>query len=220
MKIKYLFLLVLLVCTSIKTTAQSISAENVDYEMLKSPKTLIEESQRTLKVTVTSPYNLTSEDVISRSKIEFQESLKNFETVVLKSEKEFQQKLKDYDVDVVKAKEKFELESAEFKKLSLFERLAMTDQGKNPRLYSPVRPNYYKPSQPTYVDPNLNDYIILNNSVLATQINIDGFSHDGSFLEVVLDIQKLNFQDNAGQTFANQVNSFCKWCGKNKHSFF
>ena len=43
------------------------------------------------------------------------------------------QKLKDYDQEVIKAKEKFELESAEFKKLSLLERMSMTDQGKNPR---------------------------------------------------------------------------------------
>ncbi len=204
MKFKYLFLSLLLVFTSIQTNAQSVSAERVDYEMLKAPKILIDEAQRTFKVTVTSPYNLTSDDVISQSKSEFQETLKNYDKVVLKSEKDFEQKLKDYDADVAKAKEKFELESAEFKKLSMIERLSMTEQGKNPRLVTPTRPEYYKPSKPTYVEPNLNDYIILNNSVLSTQINIDGFSREGSFVEVVLDIQKLNFQDNAGQTFANQ----------------
>ena len=204
MKSNYLFLSLMFVFLSINIKAQSISNERVDFEMLKSPKILVDENQRTFKVTVTSPYNLTSDDVISQHKMEFQESLRNYDKVVLKSEKEFEQKLKDYDIDVLKAKEKFELESTEFKKLSLLERLAMTEQGKNPKLVTPAKPMYYKPSKPTYVEPNLNEYIILNNNVLSTLFNIDGFSREGSFVEVLIDIQKLNFQDNAGQTFANQ----------------
>lgn len=200
-RIKYLLFLIL---TVINVTAQNISSEIIEYELLKSPKIYIEEPQRTLKVTVTSPYNLTSQDVIEQSKVNFQNDLKNYDKVVKNSELEYQQKLKDHDNDVIKAKEKFELESAEFKKLSMLERLSMTEQGKNPKLVTPSRPEYYKPTKPIYYEPNLNDYIILNNSILSTQITIDGFSREGSYVEVLLDIQKLNFQDNAGQTYANQ----------------
>jgi hypothetical protein len=86
----------------------------------------------------------------------------------------------------------------------MLERLSMTEQGKNPRLVTPTKPVYYKPQQPVYREPNLNDYIIVDNNVLASQILISGFSREGNYVDVNLDIQKLNFQDNAGQTFANQ----------------
>lgn len=184
--------------------AQSISSELIEFQMLKAPKTPIDAASRQLKVTVTSPYNLKAEDVIAQSKVDFQSALKNYDNVVAESVKEFQTKEKDYDSDVLKAKEKFAMESAEFKKLSMLERLTMTDQGKNPRLVNPSKPIYYKPQPPIYREPNLNDYIIVDNNVLASQVTIDGFTREGSYVTVSLDIQKLNFQDNAGQTYANQ----------------
>jgi len=183
---------------------QNISSENVDFLILKQPKESIDVANRTLKVTVTSPYNVTAEDVIAQSKADHQSALANYATVVTNSEKEFDQKLDDYDDEVVKAKEKFELESAEFKKLSMLERLTMTDQGKNPKLVNPTKPVYVKPSPPVYREPNLNDHIIVNNNVLASQINVEGFTKEGNYLDVAVDISEVYFQDNAGQTFANQ----------------
>ncbi|MEO0037677.1 MAG: hypothetical protein RIQ59_888 [Bacteroidota bacterium] len=197
-----LSLFVLIAVSSVN--AQSVSAEMVDFQMLKAPKFPIDAASRQFKVTVTSPYSLKTEDVISQSKVDFQNEVKNYNQTVADSEKDFKQKLADYDVEVAKAKEKFELESAEFKKLSLLERLSMTDQGKNPRLVNPSKPVYYKPQPPVYRDPNLNDYIIVDNNVLASQVAISGFTRDGGYIDINLDIQKLNFQDNAGQTFANQ----------------
>jgi hypothetical protein len=197
-----LSLFVLIAVSSVN--AQSVSAEMVDFQMLKAPKFPIDSASRQFKVTVTSPYSLKTEDVIAQSKVDFQNEVKNYNQTVADSEKDFKQKLADYDVEVAKAKEKFELESAEFKKLSLLERLSMTDQGKNPRLVNPSKPVYYKPQPPVYRDPNLNDYIIVDNNVLASQVAISGFTRDGGYVDINLDIQKLNFQDNAGQTFANQ----------------
>lgn len=184
--------------------SQSVSAEMVEFSVLKAPKTPIEAASRQFKVTVTSPYSLKTEDVIAQSKLDFQNELKNYDKTVADSEADFKQKEKDYDTDVAKAKEKFALESAEFKKLSLLERLTMTDQGKNPKLVNPSKPVYYKPQPPVYREPNLNDYIIVDNNVLSTQVKIDGFNRDGAYVDINLDIQKLKFQDNAGQTFANQ----------------
>jgi hypothetical protein len=184
--------------------AQSVSSELIEFQMLKAPKTPIDVASRQLKVNVTSPYNLKAEDVIAQSKVDHQNALKNYDNVVAESVKEFQTKEKDYDSDVLKAKEKFAMESAEFKKLSLLERLSMTDQGKNPKLVNPSKPVYYKPQPPIYREPNLNDYIIVDNNVLASQVSIDGFTREGNYVEVSLDVQKLNFQDNAGQTYANQ----------------
>ena len=197
------FLLILLF-VSFANQAQNISGENVEYQILKSPKTQIDVAHRQFKVTVTSPYNLTADDVIAQSKKDFDAELKNYDKVVANSEAEHQKKLNNYDAEVANAKAKFEMESAEFKKLSMLERLTMTEQGKNPKLVTPTKPEYYKPAKPEYRDPNLNDYIIVNNNVLATQININGFSREGNYVDVLLDIQKLKFQDNAGQTYANQ----------------
>jgi hypothetical protein len=196
--------LLLLLFLSVANYAQNISDESVEYQILKSPKIQTEQSNRKFKVTVTSPYNLTADDVIAQSKKDFEAELKNYDKVVANSEVEYQKKLSNFEADVANAKAKFELESAEFKKLSMLERLTMTEQGKNPKLVTLTKPQYYKPIKPEYRDPNLNDYIIVNNSVLATQVNINGFSRDGNYADVLLDIQKLNFQDNAGQTFANQ----------------
>ena len=184
--------------------AQNINSDMVEFQLLKQPKFLIEENSRKLKVVVTSPYNVKAEDIIKKSKENFQADLKNYDNVVLNSEKEYQKKLADHDGEVKKAKEQFELENTEFKKYSLLERLAMTDQKKNPVLVLPSKPVYYKPAPPVYADPNLNDFIIVDNDVLASKINIKGFTKDGSGVEVLVDIQQVNFQDNAGQTFANQ----------------
>jgi hypothetical protein len=80
----------------------------------------------------------------------------------------------------------------------------MTDQGKNPKLSSPSKPEYVKPTPPIYKEPNLNDYIIVDNNVLASQINIEGLRKGGNNFDILVDIQPAHFQDNSGQTFVNQ----------------
>jgi hypothetical protein len=199
---KHFFFLLLL---SINTAfGQSINSESVEFQLLKQPKFLIDENSRKLKVIVTSPYNVKTEDIVKKSKEDFYVEIKNYATIVSNSEKEYQIKLKEYDAEVVKAKAQFELENTEFKKFSLLERLAMTDQKKNPVLVIPTKPVYYKPAPPVYQDPNLNDYIIVDNNVLASKISISGFTKEDAGITVLVDIQQVNFQDNAGQTFANQ----------------
>lgn len=184
--------------------AQSISDELVEFEMLKNPKQPTEVSNRFYKVLVNSPYNVTAEDVINKAKKDHQTALAQYDGVVQKSEAEFQKKLKEHDAEVAKAKERFELESAEFKKLTMLERMAMTDQGKSPKLVVPATPMYYKPAPPVYQEPNLNNHVIVDNQVLASQILIDGFSKEGMYLDVQLTISAVQFQDNAGQSFVNQ----------------
>lgn len=202
MKLNYLIGFFLLsICAS---NAQNISAEWVAYQLLKEPKIIIDEVSRQYSVTVSSPYNLTSDQVYSQSKTEFQNELNNFDKLNANSEKEFQQKLADYDIDLAKANAKYKSESEEFKKFSLLERLALTDKGQNPKLVLPNRPIYVVPIKPVYHEPNLQNYVIIDNNVLASQINIDGFNKDGNYLTISLDIKKTNFQDNSGQTYANQ----------------
>jgi hypothetical protein len=202
MKIKLLSLLFVL--TSSAIYAQSISSEKIEVQSLKQPKNFIDPNSRQLKVTVASPYNLTADDVIRNSKNEHQKALDNYDNDVLNSQRQFQAKLKEFEADQAKAKEKYEFEMVQFKKLSIIERMTMTDQGKNPKLASENKPEYYKPLPPIYREPDLNDYIIVDNNVLASQININGFTKGNSYVDVLVDIKAVNFQDNAGQTYANQ----------------
>lgn len=202
MKLNYLIGFFLL--SLVASNAQNISAELVSYQLLREPKIIIDEASRQYSVRVSSPYNLTSDEVYAQSKTDFQNELNNFDKLNANSEKEFQQKLADYDADVAKANAKYKSESEEFKKLSLLERLTLTDKGQNPRLVLPNRPLYVALIKPVYQEPNLQNYVIIDNNVLASQINIDGFSKDGNYLTISLDIKKTNFQDNSGQTYANQ----------------
>ncbi|MCA5003610.1 hypothetical protein [Sphingobacterium bovistauri] len=187
--------------------AQSINTETVDYQILLSPKFKTEINDRSYKINLLSPYNLTKEQVIENSKKEFQYKLSNFDALVEKSKLEFNEKLKTYDDEVVLAKEKFEIENAAFKKLSLLERLALTEQNKNPKLRIPAKPEYFPPSKPVYSEPNLNNYLIIDNSVLESQIQISGFTKTSSFYDINIQIDKLNLIDNNNQTHGNQPTS-------------
>lgn len=204
MKLHSLFAALLFVTPFGVLHSQNVSSENVEYQILKEPKIVIDKNSRNYNVTVTSPYNLTTEEVYKQHKIDFENEVKNYDNVVADSKKEFQQKTIDYDSDVAKAKEKYRIESEEFKKLTLFERLAMTDKGLNPKLVMPNKPVYVLPEKPIYKEPNLTNHVIIDNNVLASQINISGFSKNGKYLTVLVDIKKITFQDNSGQTYANQ----------------
>lgn len=198
------YILYFLLLSGFCGVAQSISAEWVDVKLLLPPKTVLEEGQRTYRVTVSSPYNLTADQVRAQALADHEQALADYANVVAQSEKDFAQKLKDYDSEVKRAQEKYEIEMAAFKKLSVLERLAMQDAGTAPKLVTPSKPEYFKPYPPQYREPNLDDYAIVDNNVLASLISISGFSREGSYVEISVDIKKVSFQDTAGQTYANQ----------------
>ncbi len=184
--------------------AQGITGEKVEFNVSQLPEIAIPADQQYYAVTVNSPYNITTEDVIAQSKSDFQTELENYDQKVIDSEVEYKVKLEQHETDIVLAKEKFALESEEFNELTLLERLALTDQGKKPKLVLPNRPTYYKPAEPLYREPNLSDYVIVDNSILASKIIINGLERGQNILDVQVSLDKVNFQDNAGQSFANQ----------------
>lgn len=184
--------------------AQSMNKETINFQTLVAPKIATEINNRTYKITVSSPYNLTKEQVIQQERLDYNNKITNFDTFIEKGKLEYEQKLKDYDKEVALAKEKFEIESAAFKKLSLLEKLTLTDQNKNPKLKIPAKPEYLHPTKPVYVEPNLNNYLILDNEVLGSQIQISGLSKSGANYEISVNIDAINLQDNNGQTFGNQ----------------
>ena len=168
--------LLLFICLTLQSHAQSIGIEKIDVEIASQPKVPTDPQSRFYQVKVNSSYNLSAGDVSREAKSAHDKALKHYDQVVAQSEKDYDKKLKSYDEDVQKAKDKFAIEDAAFKKKSLLERLAATDQGKTPKLVIPTKPEYYKPAPPVYKEPDLKDYFIA----------------------------AVHFQDNAGQTFANQ----------------
>jgi hypothetical protein len=201
---RHLLSFIILLCSIAYSNAQSISTDKIDLELTVQPKIPTDAASRFYAVKLHSPYNLTAEDVKAQSKKSYEAELKDYDKVVAESEKDYDKKLKSYDSDVQKAKEKYAIENDAFKKMSLLERLTATDQGKQPKLVIPAKPEYYKPTPPVYKEPDLKDFFIANNDVLAGQINLNGFERGQAYVDINVDLATVNFQDNAGQTFANQ----------------
>jgi len=44
----------------------------------------------------------------------------------------------------------------------------------------------------------------VDNKILASQMNVIGFSKGGNYLDISIEMERTNFQDNQGKTFANQ----------------
>jgi hypothetical protein len=57
---------------------------------------------------------------------------------------------------------------------------------------------------PVYRQPDLKDALIVDNKILASQMDVAGFSKGGNHLDVLVEMERTNFQDNQGKTFANQ----------------
>ncbi|MUU77544.1 hypothetical protein [Winogradskyella endarachnes] len=183
--------------------SQRAMFEQVRYFDVKTPKNPLDASINAYKVVVETPYTLTEEDVKTQSLKDFEEEKSNYSNVLKESEAEYQEKLASYDDDVKKAEERYDKEMKDFKELSLIERLALTDQGKKPKLVVPAKPKYIEPREPVYRDPNLNDYLIFDNQVLADGITLSGYER-GEGVLFAIDISKMEFQTNGGQTFYSQ----------------
>lgn len=196
--------IMLLACTLTATTfAQRALSEEVSYFDIRTPNRPLDASIKTYKVIVETPYTLTVEELNAKSKSEFEAEKANYTTTVKESEDEFNDRLANHDEDVKKSEARYDKEMADFKALSLLERLTLTDQGKKPALIVPAKPTYVKPREPQYVQPNLNEHLIFDSNALADGVELMGYEK-GSDVLFVINISKMNFQDNAGQTFYSQ----------------
>jgi len=182
--------------------AQRIDKETISFQLLKEPVFATDFSNRNYTITVKSPYNITKDDVLRISKEDHQNLVDNYQTNVETAKIEHQERLKDYEAEVKKLQEKFKLESAEYSKLSAVEKIAAANGA--PILRLPSRPVLNIPPMPIYRQPDLRDALIVDNKILASQMDVAGFSKNGNYLDVVVEMERTNFQDNQGKTFANQ----------------
>ena len=201
MKLNFIFS-ILLSFTAAMGLAQRIDSENVPFQLLKEPANPVEAQNRNFSVAVNSPYNITKEDVVKDAKANFQKQVDNYDQSVADAKTQHEERLKDYEAEVKKLQEKYKTESAEYNKLKTVEKIAMNAMP--PVLRIPSRPQLNVPQKPVYTEPDLRNALIVDNKVLASQINIDGFSRGGSYIEVSVNMERTNFQDNAGKSFANQ----------------
>nr|WP_321227891.1 hypothetical protein [uncultured Psychroserpens sp.] len=192
-------------CIAIVTTsfAQRAMSETISYFNVRTPNNPLEESIKTYKAIVETPYTLTVEELNVQSLAEFEIEKANYVQVLEDSEAEYEERLAGHDDEVKKAEARYDKEMADFKDLSLLERLALTDQGKKPALKVPAKPRYVEPREPVYVQPNLDDHLIFDNQVLADNVELLGYEK-GSDLLIIINITKMAFQDNGGQTFYAQ----------------
>ncbi|AGC78289.1 hypothetical protein DDD_3162 [Nonlabens dokdonensis DSW-6] len=178
-------------------------SESISYFNVKTPNNPLEESIKSYKVIVETPYTLTVEELNKQSLAEFEVEKANFAQVLKDSKAEFEERLAGHDEDVAKAEARYDKEMKNFKALTLFERLSLTEQGKKPQLKVPSKPTYVEPREPVYMQPNLDDHLIFDNQVLADNVELMGYEK-GSDLLIVINISKMVFQDNGGQTFYAQ----------------
>ena len=196
-------LLLLGIALATNVFAQRIQEEKITYFDIIKPKEQLDASIKGYRVIVNIPYTMTPEDVKAQSLSDFEAEKANYQNVLDQSKKDYQEKLDNYDAEVKQAKENYDAEMKNFKSLSLLERLALTDQGKKPTLKTPARPQYVEPTEPVYREPNLADYLIFDKDALGDNINLNGFEK-GEGLLFNIDLEKMEFQENAGQTFFKQ----------------
>jgi uncharacterized protein (DUF2164 family) len=202
MKRNYLLVFACIVI-SLCSNAQRALSETISYFNLRTPNNPLEESIKNYKVIVETPYTLTVEELNAQSLIEFENEKANYTQIIKDSKAEFEERLAGHDEEVAKAEARYDKEMKDFKDLSLLERLALTDQGKQPQLKVPTKPTYVAPREPVYIQPNLDDHLIFDNQVLADNVELKGYEK-GSDLLIVINIAKMAFQDNGGQTFYMQ----------------
>ena len=188
---------------TLSANSQRILDETVSFYDIIKPKESLDSSIENYNVVVNIPYTMTAEDARTQSLADFEAEKANYQNVVEKSKADFQTKLDNYDIEVAQAKENYETEMKNFKSLTLLERLALTEQGKKPQLKTPARPTYVEPAEPKYQEPNLNDYLIFDKNALSDNISLNGFEK-GEGVTFTIDMSKMEFQDNAGQTFYTQ----------------
>ncbi|KGL64088.1 hypothetical protein [Polaribacter sp. Hel1_85] len=204
---KKYFLPVLFVFTIYSSSfAQRAISEKVNYFDIRKPNNPLDKTIKSYKVIVETPYTLTAEEVNVKSLQEFEVEKENYDNLLETSKAEFEKRLASYDDDVKKQEERYDKLMKDFKALSLIERLALTQQGKEPKLKVPSKPRYVEPREPIYRKPNLDDNLIFDNNVLADGINLFGYEK-GEDILFIINISKMVFQDNGGQTYYNQPTS-------------
>lgn len=202
MKKNFFFSVLTIHLLSSSLFSQRIEKQNINIQLLKEPIFSTEVNNRNYTLHLDSPYNISKDDVYRNAQMEYQKELDKYYANIELSKKEHQLKLVEYDEEVKRLKEKFKLESAEYSKQKTIDKLVSVSGA--PTISLPSRPELHVPMKPLFKEPDLRDALVVDNNVLKSQLNVSGFSKNGSYLEIIINMPRTIFQDNAGKTFANQ----------------
>lgn len=214
-------ILITAVLFTLNISAQSIKQEKGTYKDIRLPLNPVDPSIKNYFFKVSTPYPTSTNNLEEAAKAKYEEDKANYPVLVEESKALHQQELDTYDDRVKEARENFKLESEEFKKLSLVERLAMSDQ--KPKLKLPSQPVYRKPPEPKYYEPNFSNVITFDPVVLAdSKLKISGFEkgetnaiygtivfYDFESLDPVQKVKETSYYDTKSkQTLKKNVYSF------------
>ena len=189
---KYFYLLLIAVTAA---TAQNIQTVKINFVQTLYPKQPLAANVKNYATTITTPYLKDDSTFRTIAEDKYQADVKNYPETIKAAEREFNNTtLKEYNQAVKDAKEKYQLESDQYSKMSLVERLALID--KKPVLTLPQKPVFRTPPAPQLENVNTNDVIIFNPETLAkTYIKLEGFGQGNDGLQVTINFKGFEYVD-------------------------
>jgi len=159
------------------------------------PKKVLAGNVKNYNCVITTPYLKDDSTFRKIAEDKFQRDMQEYPNVCKEAEKKFNEvTLVEYEKSVVEAKEKYKLESDEFNKMSMVERLALID--KKPVLRIPQKPVYYRPQEPRIESINTGEVIIFNPETLAKNyIKLSGFGDGTDGLKIKIDFKGFEYQE-------------------------
>lgn len=209
-----LFLLVLCMVTAVN--AQRVKSETATYETVRLPLEPLQGAVAGYNFKVSTPYPEDNSALERYAQEKFANEQAGYDDLVAESKLLYEEALVQYEQDVEIARENFKLESAEFKKLSFVERMALAD--KKPTLKLPRKPIYRKPAEPRYVKPNLSNSIVFNGDVLAdSYLRLDGYDqtdqnglegqitfYDFEKLDIITEVKQESYYNKSAKKTVNR----------------
>lgn len=191
---KYIYLLTLLV-TAASVKAQSIETVRMSFTQTLFPKKPLQGNIRNYSAVITTPYLKDDSTFRKIAEDKYQNDLKNYPNLCKEAEKNYDQVvLVEHEKNVKEAKEKYKLESDQYSKMSLVERLALIEQ--KPMLRIPEKPTYYRPQEPRLESINTNDMIIFNPETLAkSYIKLNGFGEATDGVQIKIDFKGFEYME-------------------------
>lgn len=191
---KYIYLLTLMV-TAVSVKAQSVETVRMSFTQTLFPKKPLQGNIRNYNAVITTPYLKDDSTFRKIAEDKYQNDLKNYPNLCKEAEKNYDQVvLVEHEKNVKEAKDKYKLESDQYSKMSLVERLALIEQ--KPMLRIPEKPAYYRPQEPRLGSINTNDMIIFNPETLAkSYIKLNGFGDGTDGVQIKIDFKGFEYME-------------------------
>lgn len=212
----YILLIALALCTSNVLTGQKILKESVKFNDVRLPLAPLSDDLAGYQFTVSTPYPENAGSIQEHAQKKYDEAVANYSKLVEESEVKHEEALAQYEADVEMSRENFKIESDEFNKMKLVERLALADD--KPKLKLPSKPIYRKPREPRLNDFMNSNSITFDPTVLADSfLKLDGFEKKSDAKNTLVgDVKFYDFEYDAPLRKSKQVKYYDAKAKKHK----